>query len=308
MMEPLLLWGLDVIRTVQTAANPPLTFFMKAVTHLGSVSTYVFLLSLLFWCVDEKKSFRLSAAVMISGWINLALKFLLDQPRPFWEGYEPALGLIRERFGGLPSGHAQSSLVMWAIIASWGTRKWQYAPAAVLILLIGFSRIYLGVHFPTDVFAGWLIGGLICGGYFFLAPRIETALAHGGLRPKLILSAAVSFLMILYRPADDLLLPGAALLGMGMGYGLNVHVIRFRAAALYGRRGMAKPLTLLGRCVLGAAGIAFISLAFGRLLPGAGSAWYRICFFLHYALLGFWVFAGAPWLFQRTGLAERETA
>jgi membrane-associated phospholipid phosphatase len=305
-MEPLLLWGLDLIRTIQTAANPPLTFFMKAVTQLGSVSAYIILLALVFWCVDEKKSFRLGLVVLISGWINLALKFLLHQPRPFWEGWDPAVGLIHERFGGLPSGHAQGSLVLWIIIASWGTRKWRYGPAALLILLIGFSRIYLGVHFPTDVFAGWFIGGLICGGYFFLGPRIEKALETRGLRAKLILSAALSFVMILYRPAGDLLMPAAALLGMGAGYSLNVHIIHFRAAAYLGRRGAAKLSTLLGRLALGAAGVVLISAAAGRLLPGGSSPYFRMFFFLQYALLGFWIYAGAPWLFQRAGLAERE--
>jgi membrane-associated phospholipid phosphatase len=305
MMEPLLLWGLDLIRTVQTTANPALTFFMKLVTRLGAVPAYVILLSLAFWCIDEKKSFRLGMTVMISGWINLALKFLLNQPRPFWEGYDPAVGLIHERFGGLPSGHAQTSLVMWIIIASWGTRSWRYVPAAALILLIGFSRIYLGVHFPTDVFAGWLIGGLICAAYFFLTPRIEKALERGGLRAKLVLSAALSFLMILYRPTDDLVMPGAALLGIGAGYSLNFHVLKFRAAALFERRGAAKLCTLLGRVALGLAGVLAVSVVSSRFFPGGGSGLYRIFFFLRYALLGFWIYAGAPWLFQRAGLAER---
>jgi membrane-associated phospholipid phosphatase len=304
-MEPLLLWGLDFIRTVQTAANPPLTLFMKLVTQLGAVPVYMALLSLIFWCIDEKRSFRLGLVVLISGWINLALKFLLNQPRPFWEAYDPAIGFIHERFGGLPSGHAQTSLVLWISIASWGTRTWRYVPAGLLILLIGFSRIYLGVHFPTDVFAGWLIGGLICAAYFFLASRIEKVLEQGGLRAKLTLSAAVSFLMILYRPAEDLLMPGAALLGMGTGYSLNAHFLKFKAAAFFERRGAAKLFTFLGRFVLGLAGILVISAVFSRFLPGAGAGFYRIFFFLQYAFLGFWVYAGAPWLFLRSGLAER---
>jgi hypothetical protein len=266
---------------------------------------YVILLSLIFWCIDEKKSFRLGVAVMISGWINLALKFLLNQPRPFWEGYDPAVGMIHERFGGLPSGHAQTSLVLLVIVASWGNRPRHYIPAAALILLIGFSRLYLGVHFPTDVFAGWLVGGLVCAGYFFLVPRLEKALEGGGLRAGLMLSAAVSFAMILYRPANDLLMPGAALLGMGAGYSLNVHRLKFRAAAWLERRGAAKLFTLLGRFALGMAGVLIISLVLNRLLPGEGSGLHRISFFFQYALLGFWIYAGAPWLFQRAGLAER---
>jgi membrane-associated phospholipid phosphatase len=305
-MEPMLLWGLDLIRAVQTMASPPLTFFMKMITNLGSSAVYLLLLPLIFWSVDEKKGIRLGLVILISAWINLALKFLFHQPRPFWEGYDPGLGLISERFGGLPSGHAQNSLVLWSFIASWGKKKWLYAAAACLILLVGFSRLYLGVHFPTDVFAGWLMGGLILAGFFLLGPRLEEALGRGGLRAGLYVSAAAAFIMILYRPDNELLMPGAALLGMGTGYSLNAHFLRFRAAAVFGRRGAAKWCTLLGRYALGIAGIALLFFLSGRLIPeNTASGFYRILFFLRYALPGFWISVGAPWLFLRIGLAER---
>jgi membrane-associated phospholipid phosphatase len=307
-MEPLLQWGLNFIRAVQTIASPPLTFFITVITQVGSFQAYLILLSLVCWCVDEKRSARLALVVMISSWINLALKFLLLQPRPFWEGYDPGVGLIQEPLGGLPSGHAQGSLVFWLGAASWGSCPWRYGLAALIILLVSFSRIYLGVHFPTDVFAGWLIGGLICAAYFFLSPRIEKALERGGLRAMLILSAAASFVMILYLPSYELVMPGAAFLGIGMGSALNKHLFRFRAVAVCGRRGAAKLLTLLGRFILGMGGVLLIFFVFGKFLPGASSAYYRPFSFLQFALLGFWIYAGAPWLFLRTRLAEKDTA
>jgi membrane-associated phospholipid phosphatase len=305
MMEPLLRWGLDLIRTVQTIANPALTFFMKMATQLGGTLFYVILLSLIFWCIDEKKSVRLALLIMISGWINLLLKFLLHQPRPFWEAYDPSVALVHEQFGGLPSGHAQGSLIFWTLIASWGAKTRYYVLAAAIILLVGFSRVYLGVHFPTDVLAGWLIGGLICRAYFFLAPRIEKALESGGLRARMILSAGVSFVIILYRPSNDFLMLGGALLGIGIGYTLNIHFIHFKAAGLRGRGRAAKLLVLPARFILGFVGIFLIAVVFSRFLPNSDSVHYRLFFFLHYALLGFWIYAGAPWLFLRIGLAEK---
>ncbi|MDR1390035.1 MAG: phosphatase PAP2 family protein [Treponema sp.] len=302
-MESLLQWGLNLIRAIQTIASPPLTFFMTLVTQLGTFQVYLIILCLVVWCVDEKKSVRLALIVMVSSWINLALKFFFLQPRPFWEGYDPGVGLVREQLGGLPSGHAQGSLVFWLGAASWFSRPWRYGLAALVILLVSFSRIYLGVHFPTDVFAGWLIGGIIYAAYFFLTPKIEKFLEHGGLRTALILSIAASVVMILYLPSVVLLMPGAVVLGIGTGYALNKHVLGFRAALVFGRRGTAKLLTLLGRFVLGMGGVLLVFFICEKFLPA-----YRPFLFFRFALLGFWVYAGAPWLFLRIGLAERDTA
>jgi len=165
-MEAILYWGLDCIRLIQTAANPPLTACMKIITGLGSAAVYIILLPLIYWCIDEKKCLRLGTMVLVSVWLNITLKFALNQPRPFFEGYDPSVGMIGERMGGFPSGHAQNLLVMLFIIASWGTKKRLYGIAAFFCLLVGFSRVYLGVHFPTDVLGGWIIGGILLAAYF----------------------------------------------------------------------------------------------------------------------------------------------
>jgi membrane-associated phospholipid phosphatase len=290
---------------VQSAANPPLTAFMKGVTGLGAAPAYMALLPLCYWCYDEKKGLRLGLAVIFSAWINLSLKFLLGQPRPFWPEYDPGVGMIREGLNGLPSGHAQISLTLWTIAASWGGKKRFYAAAFFISLLVGFSRLYLGVHFPTDLIAGWVLGAAVCGGYFLLGPRIAAALSKGGFRAQMIAGAAAAFVMILYRPGEALLMPGAVVLGMSVGYGLNLRYVRFSAAAVFGRRGAAKYLTLLGRFLVGAAGMAAVFLVFDLISPRSpASSVYNLFFFLRYVFLLLWVFTAAPWVFRRVRLAE----
>ncbi|GHV87309.1 phosphatidic acid phosphatase [Spirochaetia bacterium] len=303
-MEAILLWGLDLIRAVQTIANPSLTAFMKALTNLGAASAYMVLLPLIFWCFDEKKGIRLGLAIMFSTWINLGLKFALHQPRPFWDAWDPKVGMVKESSNGFPSGHAQASLVIWAIVASWGKKKYFYVAAILLSLLVGFSRIYLGVHFPTDLFGGWILGALVLAAYFLFADKLEAALVKGGFRVRIYAAATAAFIMILYRPSPDLLIPGAVVLGMGIGYSLTCRYLHFSAAPCFGRRGAAKFCTLLVRFMLGIIGVVLVFLVLGKIEPENDSSYYQLFFFLRFVILALWIFTGAPWLFQRLHLAE----
>ena len=301
-MESILQWGLEFIRAVQTIENPALTGIMKAITSIGGEPAYIILLPVFFWCIDEKKGLHLGFAVLISAWINMSLKYLLDQPRPFFEGYDPSLGMISERMGGLPSGHAQNTLVMFFIIASWIKKNWAYTGAAVLCLLISFSRIYLGVHFPTDIIAGWILGGIVLLGYFLFSGKIETLLVKGGFRAGMITTAIVSFIMILYLPSRSLLMPGGILFGFGIGYCLNKRYVGFASKELLGRTGAKKYLTLAGRMVFGIAGFLLIFFAAGYLIPQE-SGNQRLYIFIQLALTGLWVSVAAPWVFIKLRLA-----
>lgn len=304
-MESILLWGLDFIRAVQTIASPPLTVFMKIITSFGGEPMYMALLPLFFWCVDEKKGLHLGFTVLISAWINMALKYLLDQPRPFFEGYDPSVGMISERMGGLPSGHAQNTLVMFFLLAFWIKKNWAYVSAAVLCLLISFSRIYLGVHFPTDIIAGWILGGIVLCVYKFFIDKIEVFFAKGGYRAGMIASALVSFLLILYLPSRSLLMPGGVLFGFGIGYCLNRIYVGFTTNSFLGRTGVLKYLTICTRMVLGIAGFLLIFVGADSLIP-QDSPNQRLFIFMQLALTGLWVSVAAPWLFIKLRLAETE--
>jgi membrane-associated phospholipid phosphatase len=330
-MEAALQWGLDIIRFIQLYANSPLTAVMRIITEFGGTAVYVILLPFIYWCVDEKKGVRLGLAVLVSAWINIGLKFLLNQPRPFFETYDPALGLIPEELGGFPSGHAQNSLVMWTIIASWGKRKWLYGIAAVICLLVSFSRVYLGVHFPTDILGGWILGGLVLCAYFFIVKQLDSSsdgknhrgfalgelLERGGFRAEMILASAVAFIMILYRPAGEAILPGGVLLGMAGGYSLNKRCIGFKSSGVWGKAGPAKYLILFFRFLTGSAAAILILMVFEKIIPegrfaggesvslsGESSGNYLILHFLRFAITACWVYAGAPWLYRLLRLAE----
>jgi membrane-associated phospholipid phosphatase len=280
---------------------------MKIITGLGSAAVYIILLPLIYWCIDEKKCLRLGMMALISFWLNITLKFALNQPRPFFEGYDPSVGMIGERMGGFPSCHAQNSLVMFFIIASWWKQKRLYtaAIAAFLCLLIGFSRIYLGVHFPTDVLGGWIIGGIFLAAYFLAGKRIEALLAAHSPRAGLVACAALAFVMILYRPSVELLIPGAALLGLGTGYYLCRFRIGFTASVLSDRVGIFRYFTLAVRFLLGMTVMVLLFVLTEKIsVKFNGSGNYPLFMFLRFVLIALWISAGAPWLFCSLRLAK----
>jgi membrane-associated phospholipid phosphatase len=305
--------GIELIQHIQSVQSPPLTLFIKFITALGTEYFYIPVILLIFWCVNEKKGASLGFIIIFSVFINGFFKELLKQPRPF--SLEPSVGMVFEPSYGIPSGHAQLSLCFWLFLAFWpGGSRFGKRPALVirlgavlLILLIAFTRLYLGVHFPTDILAGWILGGLILGLWFVFRTGAAGLLDAGGLRGRMITTAAIALGMNALFPADHSL--GGLFLGFSAGYALTLEYAPFNAASgAFGVRCL--------RYALGIAGCALIYTVLRRTLPGedslfstlpswgAGSPYYALGRFIRYGLLGLWVSAGAPRLFLRLRLAE----
>ncbi len=85
--------------------------------------------------------------------LNLALKQIFAAPRP---DLLPHLDMVTTY--SFPSGHAAGNMMFFGALAMLGGRRWGYASAAMAIALIGISRVWLGVHWPSDVLAGWVEG------------------------------------------------------------------------------------------------------------------------------------------------------
>jgi undecaprenyl-diphosphatase len=148
-------------------ATPPLTTFFLIVTALGSIETIVLLgvVVAAFFAWRRRWLFLGSwlAAVAGSAVLNHLLKGLFERPRPYFE--HP---LLIETSYSFPSGHAMESFVVYGMLAyfviltlrSWESRVAVVCGAALLVVLIGFSRMYLGVHYLSDVLAGYAAGGV----------------------------------------------------------------------------------------------------------------------------------------------------
>lgn len=158
-MNEILQWGIDVIIDIQQIRTPYSDCFFKAITTLGSGYIYYIVLPVIFWCANSTLSARFILILFFSLWVNSEFKTILQQPRPY--NLDPSVKIGATGGPGLPSGHAQGSLVFWGYLSFWINKKWFYILSSIIILLIAFSRLYLGVHFPTDILGGWILGFLI---------------------------------------------------------------------------------------------------------------------------------------------------
>lgn len=295
-MQDVLAWGVEVSRALQTLSNPVLDGAMRALTELGSEWFYLLALPVIYWCVDERRGLRVGAAVFVSAWVNGRLKALFAQPRPY--DFDPSVGMLRETSYGLPSGHAQGSGTFWGMLSPAFRKPWNLVLALGLPFLIGLSRVYLGVHFPTDVLAGWALAAVLVVPWLLWGAPIERWIADLGLRWQIVVATVVALAMNALAPEETNL--GGAFFGMAAGAAWQFDRLGFDAAS--GKFG-AKALRLL----LGYAGLAAVYVGGKLLLPGEGAAGYALWRFLRYALVGAWVAYGAPEVFVRLGLAARRS-
>lgn len=137
-----------------------LTMIMKIITNFGSAFAIVTIALLLCAFVKDKKvGICVWINIIVITILNILLKNILQRPRP--EGFR----LISESGYSFPSGHSMVSMAFYGLLIYFAYTKIQNknlrsiacVALILLIVLIGFSRIYLGVHYASDVLAGFFI-------------------------------------------------------------------------------------------------------------------------------------------------------
>jgi len=157
----------SIVNYVYSLRSEMMTKAMMLITALGSpVAALIFSLIVIVYLYKKKKNEAiLFSFILISAAIlNSLLKIFFARPRP------TLLPLVRETSYSFPSGHAMDSFVFCTMVSYFVYRNTKdkkltllvSVVSAILVGLIGFSRIYLGVHYPSDVLAGYATGLLWC--------------------------------------------------------------------------------------------------------------------------------------------------
>lgn len=159
---------------IETIRSNTLTKFMMFITKIGNATTLIILSLLSFILLKQKKqSLCITINLTLITIINQVLKSIIQRPRP--DGYR----LISETGYSFPSGHSMASVAFFGFLI-YLTYKYTkekkiryliYTFLSILIILIGTSRIYLGVHYASDVVAGSLLSILYLIIYTYIINR-----------------------------------------------------------------------------------------------------------------------------------------
>lgn len=136
---------------------PLLNELMLLITQLGEETAFLVAALIVFWCVDKKKGYFLLAVGFLGTMFNSFLKLLFRVPRPWI--FDPDFSVLeqaKEAAGGysFPSGHTQTAVGTFGSLAVTTDKKWWRICCITLAALVGFSRMYVGVHTLYDVLAG----------------------------------------------------------------------------------------------------------------------------------------------------------
>ncbi len=154
------LYGLEQLRF------PAMTAFMSAITYLGDELCFMAIALLFFWCINKRQGYFIFCVGLAGSIINQFLKLWFRIPRP-WV-LDPDFTIVesaREAASGysFPSGHTQTAAGTFGAVAMCSKEKWLRIVCMLLILIVPFSRMYLGVHTPLDVGVSFLVAGaLLC--------------------------------------------------------------------------------------------------------------------------------------------------
>ena len=148
------LWFLSDLR------SPALDFLFQKITTLGQEIFVMAVICWLYWCVEKKLAYILGFSYFTSGLLVQALKISFRVPRP-WD-LDPSFKAVESAIPAatgysFPSGHTQSITALMGTLALGARKKWQAVLCVLIIFLVGFSRMYLGVHTPLDVSVGFLL-------------------------------------------------------------------------------------------------------------------------------------------------------
>ncbi|WP_096201790.1 phosphatase PAP2 family protein [Bacillus sp. FJAT-45350] len=277
---------LEILQRFTQLQHPFLDPIAAVLTFLGNEEFYFIILPLIYWCVSKSIGFRLFYIFIFSIYINSLLKISFAVTRPIGVEGVNSLFVSSAEVGShfphdsFPSGHAQGSATLWGYLAYISRSTVFITFAGSLILLISLSRLYTGVHWPSDIIVGLGLGLAI----ILISIYVTKFLSSISIGLQWVLAIIFPILLVFLFPAEEGYKYAGLLLGAGIGYLLEGKFVKMEISSSLTRKGFA--------LLIGLGGMFAIQIGLKVIFPEA-----FIYDFIRYGFIGLWGLFVAPLLF-----------
>ncbi len=268
---------LNIIKAIQSIRNGFFDAFFEGVTILGEEMVFILLFSIAYWCYNKRESIKFIFIFLLSTVLNLSLKEIINRDRPI--GLEGVFSLREQTATGqsMPSGHTQGATTFYYYIMRYFNKKWLWIVGSIIIGLVGVSRVYLGVHWPTDVLVAIVLGI----GMVYLGSWIFKEIKEYMMYVMIIVANTALILFF----SEDLLTVTALVTGASIGLIVETRWVNFSEKA--------RLKTQIIKVLIGILGVVVIKEGIKLFTPDI-----YLVDYIRYTLLGLWVSAGAPYFFK----------
>ncbi|MFW5747734.1 MAG: phosphatase PAP2 family protein [bacterium] len=297
----------SILLFFQRIAAPPFTTAAEIITMLGEQFFFIVVIAFIYWTLSRKEGFKLASIFVFSAVVNGIIKIFVRSPRPFTriESLTPER-LETATSYAFPSGHTQGAASFFTTAALILKRWWVTFIAALLMIAVGVTRVYLRVHWPLDAVTGLAVGVAIALGMNGIIEKLWSTPVK--LRRFFFMLETLVFLItitvfILHETVyaegwmvEDFFKASGMSLGLVAGFFLQERWIRFDPAE-------GSLLIKVLRYILGLGTTLGILLGLGAVFPER--LWLD---YLRYGIVGLWVAYVWPAAGVKSKLFRREAA
>ncbi|MDG1621560.1 phosphatase PAP2 family protein, partial [Bacillus mobilis] len=175
-----------------------LTILFKFISSIANETLYLVIISILYWCVSKRKAFHMIVMLCFSGYIGIVVKEFMKIPRPYT--YDGVQALYEKSAAGysFPSTHVQLGATFWSSFMSLYKKRIIWIIGIIFIILIAFSRLYLRVHWLSDIVGAVLISIIVV--YLYMKVTVGLSDRKFILLQRIVLAVS----LIMYFMTDNI--------------------------------------------------------------------------------------------------------
>ncbi|HFJ9327858.1 TPA: phosphatase PAP2 family protein [Bacillus paranthracis] len=263
-----------------------LTAFFKLVSIIANETLYLIVISISYWCVSKRKAFHMIVMLCFSGYIGIVIKEFMKIPRPYtYDGIQSLYEKSAASYS-FPSTHVQLATTFWGSFMILCKKRIIWIIGIVFIILVAISRLYLRVHWLSDIIGAVLFSVIVV----YLYTKVTMGLSDRKfiLLQRIIL--AVSLIMyVMTSQVDNLKLLGV-LTGSTIGIMLENHFINMNESNDFKMQ--------VVKTVLGLSIMLIMQFILKKVIPDM--------YYLRYAVTGITITFLCPFIFRMLRLKKFE--